>query len=250
MRAAEATRQLSIACAFAALVCIATMGFSVYIPSTRGYFNLGETMVYASALLFGPMVGALAGGVGSMLADLLLGYYHYAPATLLIKALEGLVVGLLGRRIGALAKSADGRRWRPLAATIGILLGALIGLIGPLYYSGHAELYSGIASAQSPISAILIPPEFWLGLGGLASLSMIAIALAREPGLGLEIAPCLAGGSLMVLGYFLYEQLFLGVLALAEVPINVGQMAIGAMAAAPIARAIRRALPRLGWGRP
>lgn len=245
MRAAEATRRLSIACAFAALVCIATMGFSVYIPSTRGYFNLGETMVYASALLFGPMIGALAGGVGSMLADVLLGYYHYAPATLLIKALEGLVVGLLSRRMGTLSKSADGRRWMPLTAAMGILLGALIGLIGLLYYSGYAEIYSGIASAQNPISAIPIPPEFWLGLGGMASILIVAIAAAREPELGLTIAPCLAGGSLMVLGYFLYEQFFLGVFALAEVPINVGQMAIGTMAAAPIARAIGRAMPRL-----
>lgn len=245
MRAAEATRGLSIACAFAALVCIATMGLSVYIPSTRGYFNLGEIMVYASALLFGPMVGALAGGVGSMLADLLLGYYHYAPATLLIKALEGFAVGLLGRRMGALAESKGGRRWGAFAAAIGILLGALIGLVGLLYYSGRAEIYSGIAG-QNPILATSIPSEFWLGLAGVASILIAAIALAREPGLGLAIAPCLAGGSLMVLGYFLYEQFFLGVLAIAEVPINVGQMAIGAMGAAPIVKAMRRALPRLG----
>ena len=62
-----------------ALVCVATMLFQVYVPATRGFFNIGESMVFLSALLFGPFVGAFAGGIGSMLADLLLGYYYYAP---------------------------------------------------------------------------------------------------------------------------------------------------------------------------
>ena len=52
-------------------------------------------MVYTTAILFGPLVGAFAGGIGSMFADLFLGYSHFAPATLIIKGLEGAIVGLL-----------------------------------------------------------------------------------------------------------------------------------------------------------
>ncbi|MEM3018514.1 MAG: hypothetical protein QXO25_06515 [Candidatus Bathyarchaeia archaeon] len=54
----------------------------------------------------------------------------------------------------------------------------------------------------------------------------------------------LAGGAVMVTGYFLYEQLILGVAALVEVPVNVGQVMIGAVLALPIVRAIRTRIPQ------
>src|SRR3972149_6795841 len=89
---------LAMAAVFTALTCVVTMIFSIYVPATNGFFNVGESMVFLSALLFGPIVGAFSGGVGSMLADLLLGFPHYAPATLVVKACEGAVVGTLKKR--------------------------------------------------------------------------------------------------------------------------------------------------------
>jgi uncharacterized membrane protein len=94
--------QIALTVVFTALVTAATMVLSVYFPLTRGYFNLGETMVYLSALVGGPFVGAFAGGVGSALADILLGYNAFAPGTLVIKAAEGAVAGLLYRRLSRL----------------------------------------------------------------------------------------------------------------------------------------------------
>ena len=41
----------------AALVAVTTLLFVIPIPATSGYFNLGETFIYVSALLFGPLVG-------------------------------------------------------------------------------------------------------------------------------------------------------------------------------------------------
>lgn len=64
-------------------------------PKPLGYVNLGEIAIFLSAILFGPFVGAFSGGVGSMIADIVLGYYVYAPATLLIKGFEGFIVGYL-----------------------------------------------------------------------------------------------------------------------------------------------------------
>jgi hypothetical protein len=55
----------------------------------------------------------------------------------------------------------------------------------------------------------------------------------------------------MVLGYFLYQQFLLGplfgyyVIAIAEIPVNIGQMTVGLVVALPIVRAIRRSLPSL-----
>ena len=55
-------------------------------------------MVYVAALLFGASIGGLSAGLGSMIADLALGYAVYAPATLIIKGLEGTIVGFLASR--------------------------------------------------------------------------------------------------------------------------------------------------------
>lgn len=60
------------------------------------YFNLSEVMVYTSALLFGPAVSGLSGGVGASLADILLGFaLPWAPISFCIKGVEGLIVGII-----------------------------------------------------------------------------------------------------------------------------------------------------------
>lgn len=241
----DLARRLSVTGVFTALVCIATISFTIYVPSTRGYFNIGETMVYTAALLFGPLVGAFAGGVGSMLADVFLCYYYYAPATLVIKALEGFLAGFLSRKGQAFVKSHTRREWRIFTIEIGILVGILISLIGFLYYSGFVELYSGIVSIENPTSTFFIPVEFWFGIGILSIIIITVLALISEPEFSLTVIACIFGGLLMVFGYFLYEQLFLGVFALAEVPVNIGQMTIGVIVAAPIVRIIKQALPQL-----
>ena len=136
-----APRRLTLNALLVALTVAATLVIRVPTPATQGYINLGDAVIFAAALLFGPRTGALAGGLGSSLADLLGGYVHWAPFTLIIKGLEGVVVGLLfrgslltGRRIllGCLAASAGGAwmvsgyfltesflyGWQPAVATI------------------------------------------------------------------------------------------------------------------------------------
>ena len=80
-----------------AVVAVVTLIVRIPIPATQGYINLGDAAIIACALLWGPRSGGVAGGVGSALADLLGGYAHWAPFTLVIKGIEGLLVGLLGR---------------------------------------------------------------------------------------------------------------------------------------------------------
>ena len=67
----------------------------VPIVATKGYFNLGDTLIFISAALFGPLFGMIAGGVGSALADVIGGYIHFAPWTLFIKGIEGWLAGFL-----------------------------------------------------------------------------------------------------------------------------------------------------------
>ena len=94
--AAGQTRMLVLTGLFAALSCAATMAVQIPTP-TGGYVNLGDTVVILGAYLLGPVFGALAGGVGPAMADLLSGYAVYVPATLVIKAVMGLLAGWLYR---------------------------------------------------------------------------------------------------------------------------------------------------------
>jgi uncharacterized membrane protein len=96
----SAPLKLALAAIFAALVFVVTSQIPpIAIPATSGYFNFGETVIYIAALLFGPFTGALAGGAGSALADLYLGYAYYAPGTLVIKGVEGAIVGFLNTKL-------------------------------------------------------------------------------------------------------------------------------------------------------
>jgi len=87
------TRELAASAVMAALVCVATMLVQFPIPATQGFFNIGDAMVMVAALTFGPVVGAIAGGLGSSLADLLGGWYVWVLPTLIIKGIEGLLAG-------------------------------------------------------------------------------------------------------------------------------------------------------------
>ena len=90
------TRLLAMTALFAALGCVATTVIKVPSP-TGGYMNLGDTAVLLGAYFLGPAYGALAGGIGPALADLLGGYPMYVPGTLLIKAVMAVTAGLLYR---------------------------------------------------------------------------------------------------------------------------------------------------------
>src|SRR4030042_25510 len=95
------TRQIAAVGVMGALTTIATMMFVFPVPATSGYFNLGDTIVMITSLTFGPLVGALAGGLGSGLADLLGGWYNWVVFTTIIKGTEGYVAGrLAGPREG------------------------------------------------------------------------------------------------------------------------------------------------------
>lgn len=83
-------KKLVISALLASFACVATM--IIQVPNgIGGYFNLGDCIVLLCGWLLGPVYGALAAGVGSMLADVFSAYVVYAPATFVIKALVAVV---------------------------------------------------------------------------------------------------------------------------------------------------------------
>lgn len=99
MKPSRQTRivQLTLTAAFSALVAATTMTIRIPIPATAGYFNIGDAMIFTAALLFGSFVGGLAGGVGSAVSDMI-GYPLFVPYTLVIKGIEGWLVGRISKR--------------------------------------------------------------------------------------------------------------------------------------------------------
>ena len=72
--------QMCITAVFMALTCVATM--VVQIPIPLGYAHLGDSVILICAFFFGPVVGALAGGIGSAMADILtVSYTHLTLPT-------------------------------------------------------------------------------------------------------------------------------------------------------------------------
>ncbi len=89
---------LALSGVMAALVAVATFIIRIPIPMTGGYLNFGDIMIFVSALAFGPIVGGLAGGIGSFIADIVGGYAFFAPITFVVKGLEGAIAGLISNR--------------------------------------------------------------------------------------------------------------------------------------------------------
>ena len=84
-------KQLVYLAVMTALVAVATLFLHVPIPMTQGYCNLGDGLILCGGALLGPLA-VIPGALGSALADLILGYGLYVPATAIIK---GLMAGTL-----------------------------------------------------------------------------------------------------------------------------------------------------------
>jgi uncharacterized membrane protein len=89
------SENIAVGAIFAALVAGITV---IAIPIGIGNLNFGEIIIYVAALLFGPIVGTMA-GAGASIADLLGPYAFFAPGTFVIKGVEGFLVGFVNQKL-------------------------------------------------------------------------------------------------------------------------------------------------------
>jgi uncharacterized membrane protein len=221
----------------AALVCVMTMAISVYIPASNGFFNIGESIVYLSAILFGPYIGALSGGIGSMVADLLLGYYYYAPGTLIIKGIEGFVVGYLYKKLSS--RNTEKKDNKTIVLLISSLISSGILVIGILYYIGEAEFFG----FNFLVFITDIGHLIWIiiALGSFIGINLIH--KFSDPNTSIKMISMFIGGLVIILGYFLYGTFILNqYAAYLEIPFNILQSLIGIIIAIPIINPIRKIL--------
>lgn len=143
-----------------ALTLVMTMVVQIPTPSTNGYLNLGDMVIFIAAMMLGRKGGLVVGGLGSALADILLGYTHYAPITLVVKGIEGFIAGsILQTRLG---------RKFPLVATS---LGGIWMALG--YYTAEIFMYGAKAALVG------IPGNLMQGLFGAVSAIILYKALSK-----------------------------------------------------------------------
>ncbi len=128
---------------FASMVCVSTLCIQIASP-TGGYINLGDALVLMSAFLLGPVYGAAAAGIGSALADVITGYVHYAPGTLIIKAAVAVAAALLGR---VLSKRAP-KLATPLRCIVAGIPAEAIMVVGYLFYAWFPLGYGAAAVGE------------------------------------------------------------------------------------------------------
>lgn len=157
-------RKMVLAALMAALVCVATMVVEIPSPA-NGYVNLGDCFVLLSAWLLGPWYGAAAAGIGSMLTDLFMGYAYYAPGTLIIKGLMGLLAAILFRALNKLA---------PHAARIVSGVAAEAVMVGGYFVYAAFFLGYGVAGAAASIPGNLVQ-----GVVGLVAATALMAMLQR-----------------------------------------------------------------------
>ena len=112
----------------------------VPIPGTGGYLNFGDIAVIFCGLFLGKKWGALVGGVGSAVADIIGGFFIFAPITLIAKGLEGYLAGLIGQT-----------KIKPVLLPLASLSMISVYFIAELFYPGMGF---GAALSELPFNAI------------------------------------------------------------------------------------------------
>lgn len=147
-RRSNVTKKICFAAIFAAMCCACTL---ISIPIPIGYINLGDLMVLTAGWCLGGGIGAVAAGVGSALADVILGYVVYSPATFVIKALVALAAAL----VYSVFKKTIFKNTRDfLPRIISALLAECVMVGGYFFFEAVFMSYGLAAAASVPLNAL------------------------------------------------------------------------------------------------
>lgn len=136
--------ELTMSGIFTALVCLLTMYVQVQIiPAKGGLVHIGNVPLFFAAAYFGKKVGALCGGLGMALSDLLTPWAIYAPISLIVVGAMGFVFGWIVNKKPTVV--------RLLLATAAALAIKIAG-----YYIGEVILYRSFAVPLASIPGNII----------------------------------------------------------------------------------------------
>ena len=156
-------RFITITALFIALTYVFTAFINIRLPITAngGLIHLGNVPLFICAIIFGKKSGAIAGGVGMGLFDLLSGWTAWAPFTFVI-------VGCMGFVMGWITEKKQGFQWYVVA-----MLAACAIKIGG-YYIAEGIIYGNWIT---PVTSI---PGNLLQIGTAAVIVLIIIAPLKK----------------------------------------------------------------------
>lgn len=163
------TKTIIIAALLAALTTVATMIIKIPTP-TQGYIHLGDGMVLICGILLGPGIGAVAAGIGSMMADLFGGYMAWVSGTFAIKALTALVGGWLYHHMMKREHMST-----PVRVALCGIPAEFVMVAGYYVYETGMELLMG-STAEAAATAVLAGVPF-NAVQGLAGVIVCAVLL-------------------------------------------------------------------------
>lgn len=151
-------RMLTVTALFIALTYIFTAFINVRLPiaANGGLIHLGNVPLFLCAILFGKKSGAIAGGIGMGLFDLLSGWTAWAPFTF-------VTVGLMGYAVGAITGKHHGFAWNVLSFAVA----AAIKVAG--YYIAEVILYGSLITPAASVPGNLVQV-------GIAAVIVLIIA--------------------------------------------------------------------------
>jgi uncharacterized membrane protein len=138
---------LTITALFVALTYVFTAFINIRLPiaANGGLVHFGNVPLFIAAIVFGRKTGAIAGGIGMGLFDLLSGWTLWAPFTLVIVGIMGFVVGLITEK-----PSRQKFKWYVIA----IAIACAIKVVG--YYIAEGIIYGNWIAPVSSIPGNLV----------------------------------------------------------------------------------------------
>lgn len=158
------TLRLTMTGMFMAMTVILSLSI-LSIPVPGGHLYFCDTVINVAAILLDPVSAFVVGGIGSFLGDF---FFYPAPmfVSLVTHGLQAVVVSLISHRIL--------KRRQALASGIGVIVGAIIMVIG--YTLGRAYVYSTLE-----YSLIKLPFEIvQAGFGAVFSMVVCYPLRLRE----------------------------------------------------------------------
>lgn len=139
------TKHLVYAALGIALVFICTVFVNVRLPiaANGGLIHLGNVPLFIIATLYGRWLGALAGGIGMALFDVVGGWFLWAPFTLII-------VGLMGYTVGAICETNR----TLMASCLALAAACIIKVVG--YYGAEGIIYGNWLAPMASVPGNLV----------------------------------------------------------------------------------------------
>ncbi len=160
----EKTKELTMTGLLIALVTVATMMITIPVPATEGFIHAGDGVIFFVAVFFGRKKGALAAGLGSALADLLLGYSMWILPTLIVKSIMGYLVGYIA-----------GKGKRPHIGVFDIIAVST----GAVWMASGYLLFGSVIKGSLSVALAGLPWDLVQGFGGIVLFIPVALAVGK-----------------------------------------------------------------------